>query len=484
MKLKNTPLFSVPFVLLTAVLFCVASCRSEPSRPRPEPAVQAAAKPAVQRPRAEPTDTSSLLLRISQLQAKGDYEGALALFDKIKPQDAEKKEIRLLKASTCLSAGKISEGSSMAKDILAGEPDDVSALLVLAAAEEASGRTKEQKALLERILKLESTNVPALVSMGNLLVRNNTTRLAGPYYDSALAAAPDNGEALLGRAWVYRNSREPKNAEALLNKAVTLYPGWAMPLHERGRLYRSAGFPREALADLDKAKALEPDNYFIICDRGGALSDMNRKSEALKEFEQAIKIDPEYFLAYVYSAGIKDELGDYNGAERDYEKLSLLNPDYYFAFEGLGMHLMRRGDWLAARDAFVEAYKRAKTDESTYALLAAVNWMRGGKLQDPKAFLEDALRKVPRDSLEYWMVRLYRDLVGDAEIAIRIDREKNVALKARMLYYLASYYDVRGNKRLADKYFLQVREMDIQSIPEWRLNEWVLEERGLALKAN
>ncbi|MDR1143577.1 MAG: tetratricopeptide repeat protein [Spirochaetaceae bacterium] len=470
-KLKNRRFSCIFTLLAAAVLAWAVSCRSEPG---PKPARQKPGK----------TDTASLLLRISELQAKGDYEGALALFDAIDPRDGAAKEIRLLKASTCLSAGKISEGSSIAKDILAGEPEDVPALLVLAAAEEASGRTKEQKALLERILKLENANVPALVSMGNLLVRNNSVRLAGPYYDRARAAEPDNGEALLGRAWVYRNNRDSKNAEALLNRAVTLYPAWAMPLHERGRLYKSAGFPREALADLDKAKALEPDNYFIACDRGDALADMNRKSEALAEFERAVKIDPEYFLAYVYSAGIKDELGDYNGAEQDYEKLSLLNPDYYFAFEGLGMHLMRRGDWLAAKDAFVEAYKRAKTDEGTYALLAAVNWMRGGKLQDPRLLLEDVLRKVQRDSLEYWMLRLYHDLVGDGDIAIRIDREKNGIQKARMLYYLANYYDIRGNKRLADRYFLQVRELNVKGIPEWRLNEWALEERGLALKVN
>ncbi|MDR2662807.1 MAG: tetratricopeptide repeat protein [Treponema sp.] len=468
--------FSRLFVLLAAaVLVYAVSCRSEPG-PKP------AEKPARQKPGK--TDTASLLLRISELQAKGDYEGALALFDAIDPREGEKKEIRLLKASACLSAGRIGEGSSIAKEILAGEPEDVPALLVLSAAEEASGRTKEQRALLERILKLENANVPALVSMGNLLVRTNSTRLAGPYYDRALAAEPDNGEALLGRAWVYRNNRDPKSAEALLNKAVTLYPQWAMPLHERGRLYKSAGFPREALADLDKARALEPDNYFIACDRGSALSELNRKTEALAEFERALKINPEYFLAYVYTAGIKDELGDYNGAERDYEKLTLLNPDYYFAFEGLGMHLMRRGDWLAAKDAFVEAYKRAKTDEGTYALLAAVNWMRGGKLQDPKLLLEEVLRKVPRDSLEYWMLRLYHDLVGDGDIVIRIDKEKNGITKARMLYYLANYYDIRGNKRLADRYFLQVRELNVKGIPEWRLNEWALEERGLALKVN
>jgi tetratricopeptide (TPR) repeat protein len=335
--------------------------------------------------------------------------------------------------------------------------------------------------LLEKVLKIDPENVTALISMGNVAVRGNSFRNAAGYYDKALASEPNNGQALLGRAWVYRNLRDPKAAEALLNKAEEQYPSWAAPLHERGRLYKGVGFPREALADLDKAKALEPNNYWISCDRGEALADLNRKSEALAEFQRALKINPNYFLAYVYSAGIKDELGDYEGAEKDFETLARLNPDYYFGFEGLGMHMMRRGDWIAAKDAFMEAYKRAQQDEGTYGLLAAMNWMRGGRIQDPKVFLEELLRKVQLDSLEYWMVRLYHDLAGDNDIAMKIDKERNPELKARMLYYLANYYDIRGNKNLADKYFLMVRELNVKTIPEWRLNEWALAERGMAL---
>jgi len=473
MKAKTGTLIRVLAALFSFTLVMgIVSCDSTP-KPAASPVVKS---------RAEPTDTASLLRLISELLAKGEYDRALALFDKIDPKDVVRPDIQLLKASALISAGRMEEARVISDAILQSDANSIPALLVLAAVEEAQGRSKEERAVLERILKIDGANVPALVSMGNLLVRNNTSRAAGPYYDKALAADPNNGEALLGRAWVYRNTREPQQAETLLNKAIQLYPNWARALQERGRLYKAAGYAKQALEDLDKAKALEPNNYYIACDRGNALNDLRRKPEALVEYERAVKLNPDYFYAYVYTAGIKDDLGDYDGAARDYEILARLNPDYYFAFEGLGMHLMRRGDWLAAKDAFVEAYKRAKTDESTYGLLAAMNWMRGGKLQDPKPLLADVLKKVPRDSVEYWMLRLYHDLVGDQDVTSRIDKEKNLATKARMLYYLANYYDIRGHKTLADKFFLQMRDLDVKGIPEWRLNEWALEARGLALK--
>jgi tetratricopeptide (TPR) repeat protein len=454
----------------------ITSCVSGPPTARVTGSEPQAKEPA------RPLTTEDILGNIAGLCEKGDYAGALVLFDTIDAKDAETDAIKLLKASVYLSAGGYNEAGDIAGRISAASPRNTQPLLIMAAVEQARGNVKEQKALLDRALKIEPDNTQALVALGNVAVSENSFRTAASYYDRALAAESENGEALIGRAWVYRNNKDPKNAEKLLNRAVLLYPGWVTPIHERARLYKAAGYPREALADMDRAKAMNGDDYWIAVDRGDVLVDLDRKAEALEEFERAKKINPDYFLAYVYAAGIKDDLGDYDGAERDYTILVKLNPDYYFAFEGLGMHLMRKGNWNGARDAFLEVYKRSEQDTVAYGLLAAMNWMRGGKLSDPRQFLEQVIAKAERNSLEWYMLRLYHDLVGDNDIVIRLDSEKNGDTKARMLYYLANYYDIRGNKTLADKYFLMVREMDRKSMPEWRLNEWALESRGLALK--
>ncbi|MDR2028562.1 MAG: tetratricopeptide repeat protein [Treponema sp.] len=459
-------------LLILPVLF---SCSTGPAE---------TVKPVPERPEEAPeelpplTDTQSILARMAVLLDRGDYDGALELFDLIDAVEAESVGIRLLKASVLSSAGRLTEARAIAEDISSKEPSNLEALFVLSAIEGASGKEREQRTILERIIKIDPANPEALSALGTIALRARSLRTAASYFDRALAAEPDNQEALIGRAGVYRYDRDPKNAEALLNKAVTLYPQWAVPYSERARLYQEAGFPKEALADLDRAKALDGGDYWIAVDRGTILIDLNRKPEALEEFTRAIALDPSSFLAYVYSAGIKDELGDYDGAERDYETLSKLKPEYYFAFEGLGMHKMRRGLWAEARDAFLEAYKQAP-QESVYALLAAMNWMRAGRPNEPRQFLEQALRGVQRESLEWYMFRLYHDLSGDTDVAIRIDREQNTVTKARMLYYLANYYDIRGNKNLADKYFLQVQDLNQKATVEWRLNEWALEQRNL-----
>jgi tetratricopeptide (TPR) repeat protein len=407
-----------------------------------------------------------------------DYEAALAHFDRLESDVAGSSGMLLLKASVLGSAGRSGEARAMVEQIVSKEPDNTEALYVLSTLESALGKEREQKALLERLIKIEPNHPRGLIALGDLAFQAGSLSTAAGYYDRALAAEPDNGPALVGRAGVYRHQRNPKQAEALLNRAAVLYPQWTRPLTERARLYEGAGFYTDALNDLDRAKRINGNDYWITVDRGIVLVDLDRKEEALGEFNRAIALNPDVFLAYVYSAGIKDEFGDFEGAEQDYTVLARLNPEYYFAFEALGIHKMRKGLWAEARDNFMEAYKQSP-DTTSYALLASLCWMRAGRLQDPRAFLAQALRRVQRDSLDYALLRLYQDLSGDGDVAVKLDKETDIMLKAQMLYYLASYYDVRGNTTLANRYYSQVYQMGQQPIIEWRLNEMVMDERNL-----
>jgi tetratricopeptide (TPR) repeat protein len=436
---------------------------------------------AAAEPQARPTPV--ILEEISRLLAQSKFADAIALFDNINPADAGSSQIKLLKASVLNSAGNAKEARELAEEVTKAEPNNLEALYVLSAIEGAAGRNKEQKALLEKIIKADPKNVEALTDLATLNRNTNNNRAAAQYYDQALAIQPENLEALLGRARIHRLNKEPKSAEKLLNRAITNYPNVALVWHERGRLYRGANFPIQALSDLDKAKALDPNDYWIALDRGNVLLDLNRKELALQEYQRAVNLNPNEFLAYAYTAGIKDDLGDFEGAGKDYETLARLKPDYYFAFEGVGMHKMRDGQWAQARDAFMEVYRQVP-NEWYYALLAAINAMKADNQTSPRQFLNQAMAKVKRDTMEYYLLRLFYDLsgrvyAGENDMLLRADRETNLVNKARMVFYLANYYDIRGNAALANKYFLQFKQMDQEALPEWRLNEWLIEERGI-----
>jgi tetratricopeptide (TPR) repeat protein len=340
------------------------------------------------------------------------------------------------------------------------------------------GNTTEQKHLLENIISINPLNAPALASLGTVAYDTKAYNTAESYFDKAISIDPFNGEGLVGKGKVRRYYHDLKTAEQLFTKAITQYPDWVTPLLERARLYREAGFYKEALNDLNVAKSLAPDEYWVAIDRGNVFIDLGKKKEALQEFEQAIAINPNYFLAYVYCAGIKNELEDYIGAEQAYKKLSELNPDYYFAFEGLGVLYMRDGRWDQAARAFLEAYSHAPT-ETYYALLATVAWFRCGAKKNAKALIEKVLPGIPQGSIEWYMFRLFYDESGDTDMVVRIDNEKSLTTRSRMLYYLAQYYESKGNDKLACQYYLLVRDLQRKDILEWHLNEWALQAHSL-----
>ena len=432
---------------------------------------------------AQTGTAESILVRITEHLSVFEYEQAIALFDAIALPERNSTRLRLLEASVLSSAGKFTEARAIVESISSNEPNNTDALFILAAIEGVLGRTRQQQAALERIIAIEPNNAEALVSIGNLNLANRNIRSAAAFFHRAFSAEPENPGALLGLGRAFRMNQEWEDAELYLSHAVQLYPDMAEARIERARFYRGRGHLLLALEDLNEAKRIDPDNYWIAIDRGTLLVDMNIRALALEEFNRAIELSPGEFLAYIYSSALKDEFGDREGAERDYEILARMRPEYYFAFEGLGLHKMRRGQWAEARNAFMEAYRQAP-DEHLYALLAAISWMHLEDITAPRAFLNQVIPRVPRDSFEWHMFRLFHDLTtrnfsGETNMIVRLDRETNETLKTQMLFYMAMYYEVRGNTNLANRNLLMAYELNVRAIPEFRLIDWMLTDRNL-----
>jgi tetratricopeptide (TPR) repeat protein len=459
--------------VVCGVFMVTVSCGSVKPVAVPEASVEEAAP--------SPPSEERFIDRLAARLDTGDLEGAVAIFDELPAEEAGQPLNRRLKASVLLSALRLPEAREIAETLIAEDENDVESLYILANIEAASGKAKEHRLLLEKIVNDAPDHVPARNDLGRVFIGANRLKDAAACFDRVLAASPLDMDATLGRANVYRLERKPDEAEALFNKAVELYPGRSDPYGERGRFYRESGKINKALADFDMAESISPNDYWIRYDKGRALLDTRKKREALAEFDAATALNPDIFIAYVYSAGIRDELEDVDGAARDYAALVRLRPDYYFAFEGLGIQRMKQGRYAEAAEAFSAAYKAAP-GESGYAMLAAVNMLKGGsKPHEVRPFVDQAMRKISRERLDYHVLRLFFDFSGDADVLRRLDREKDQTLKAQMMFYMANYYDIRGNPMLADRFFTEFRDMKRTDIVEWRLSEWILKERNLQI---
>ena len=436
---------------------------------------------------AQNTQTiESVLIQVGNLLAELRFDEAIALFDVIPSPERDTSDFRLLRASILSSAGRYEEALAVAEAVSRAEPGNDEAMYVISAIEGAMGRTGQQQSQLEALLRTNPNNIDALIELGKLHPRTRPRSLESAEANFRRAHSIDrtNVEALLGLGQVLRLKGEWSESESFFNEAISLYPEHPDAWAERARLYRNAEFLVNALFDLDMAARLDPRNYWISIERGTLLLEMNRRPQALEEFDRAVSINPEESQAYIYTSALKDELGDLEGAKNDYAMLARLRPDYFYAFEGLGLHMMRTGHWEEARDAFMEAYARAP-DDHFYALLASICWMRV-QMAGPRQFLTQVMPRLVLDSPERQMFRLFHDLSamsnpGERDMTIRLDRMPDQILKARLLFYMAQFYEIRGTINLANRYYLMIYEMEdrMRAIPEWRLIEWTLRSRNL-----
>lgn len=89
-------------------------------------------------------------------------------------------------------------------------------------------------------------------------------------------------------------------AEAKLNTAIRLYPGYFQALTARGELFLSRGRCREALEDFGEALIHYPNHGPALRGSGYCLLEQNRLQESIRNLEEAIRIEPGHHDAHLF----------------------------------------------------------------------------------------------------------------------------------------------------------------------------------------
>jgi tetratricopeptide (TPR) repeat protein len=207
--------------------------------------------------------------------------------------------------------------------------------------------------------------------------------------------------------------------------------------------------------DFSRAIALAPDYSWSYIDRGKAYLRQSRRQEAIADFSIAITLDPGQFEAYALRAGALSEGRDTDAAIADWERVVTLAPGYWYAYAPLAALEWTKGDWGKARAALLHAYE-FQEQEHSLALCAALCAIRQGKGKDAARILQRVLDSAPVDSWYRDIARFLLDRNSESALLSRIDRERNAALKARMLFYVAVAYLGGGMERAGSTYLVQI----------------------------
>lgn len=411
---------------------------------------------------------------ISKYLALGDAENAIAAYEKAAKDAPETVETKILHARLLLLAFRLDEAAEEIDIVLQSDPDNVDALYAKSLLYSINEDTKNQKAMLEKITALDSAYSEALASLGALYFQEKNYPQAEALFLKAVATDEKNLTAVLGLGNVKYRQKKWEEAKKYYNRAIEIEPTYPFTYSDRALVKRAQGDLAGALEDLNEAIKLEPDYSYNYYDRGRIYMDQGKLKAAINEFDRAIEKDPELFAAFVMRAGLHEELGNSRQAIADYETVLSLRKDYFYAYASLGTQFMLTRQFGKASTMFDKAFA-FEPERYEYILLAALALKKEGKAGDAVTYLNSKLGLFPKDGWQYQVLLFYITPVVDFGAVNAANKEKNLVLRGRILYYLGAQYVLLEKIPTAKKYLAEAAEIDRPGMLEKKLAQKELE---------
>lgn len=473
MKLK----LKVQAALITVTLLLAACASTGTSEAGSSDNTEAPSTEKQETKKEEPKDPPEVAFA-KKLQAKlesRDINGALALFDTIPEEIAEDKDMVFLHASLYVSAGKLDKAAELGALLEEKYPDDLEILEMNAIVAKNSGDKQKYKTYSSQILAKDPNNAAMNIEAAQEHALNKRWKSARTAYNKALVNEPENTDALFGAGLMSFYLMEDSKAKENFGRILEIDPKNPMANCYLGKLAAESENYSGAINYIEKAIAADDTNYDFYMDYGSYLHHQNKEIEAMEQWSKARDLDPDYFLAYAYLAGINDEHNNYEEALENYRMVIKTNPNYYYAYESAAVLEWHAENWTEAREDFQRAFTTGGSTNWSYALMIAACYYKEGNSFKAKEFLGTFLKKMPRDTNEYLMVKFYYDNYSKNaanNLILKISREESSTKRGKLNFYFGLYNEIMGSVNAAQDYYSKVVAMQAPMFFEYRIAEW------------
>lgn len=437
----------------------------------PEPVIVIEPEPG---PEPEQFTVTSFVEDLHEVLATGSLEDSLQFFENVPEEYADNFSINYLQAALNVSSGNYAQAAEITEKLAEAQPENTDILMLQAVIEKANGNTKKKQEILKKVIAIEPYNTDANTELGDEQMLKKNFKTANTYYLKALAGDGNNIDALAGYGQSAYYLNNIKDAEKTFKKMLELDPENAFAWSYLSKLRLEDMDYKGALGYIEKAVQYSPGYYDYWVDYGTCLKNLGKTEEADAAWTKAIELKPNYFLSYVYRGGLYDEEERLEDAVADYLMAAKVNPNYYYAFEALGILYWGLGKWSDSRYWFQKIADIFPSNTS-YQMIVAVTYFLEGQTKEGKNYVsKTCLKNLDKSSVEYTLMRLFYDNVAPGTAANKIQAETNLNKRGKLLFYLAAYYQSRGNDSIAQKYYISITELENPSFFEYRLAEWAV----------
>jgi tetratricopeptide (TPR) repeat protein len=222
------------------------------------------------------------------------------------PLDARK----LYAQAVALRGAKRSgEAETIARQILASQPDDRQALNLLGVLRNEAGDPKEAADVFARVVELSPDDAEAHYNLAVVLGTLDRYDEAIVHYRRAVALKPDHAKAHSNLGSALRLRGRLDEAEAACRRALEIDPTSASAHVNLGTVFTSRERLDEAVQSFRRATELRPDMAEAFLNLGLALHNKGEFEQALTQYRRAIGVRLDYADAHMAEAFVLLTLG-------------------------------------------------------------------------------------------------------------------------------------------------------------------------------
>jgi len=315
-------------------------------------------------------------------QQIGDHQNAIAIFQQVINLDGKNVEARLRIGEYQIAVGisnpkTFKQAQETAEEILKLDPSNVDALIILGNAY--AGQNEVDKAIQEYnyAIDLDPINLKAMLNLSAAHLRKNNIQQAESLFKKALENHPEDIQAHLALAGFYSSTKRPRDTETYLLKAFDLAPADSRSLYSLANFYLTQKKTSEAENVFKEAISRKPKEreprwglaQFYL-QQGEIDTEIETLNELLRSF-------PDDDAAKLRLAMISLSREDETKAEEYTRSVLKSNDTNAQAHYMLGTILRKRQDFDKALEEFESAIKLNASLAPAYLEKANLLLMRG-----------------------------------------------------------------------------------------------------------
>jgi len=266
--------------------------------------------------------------RAGQALTSGNQAEAIRLLKEMPAKDASDEVRRnTLLVMAYLRDKRPDDAIKTAADYAAKNPKDSGAHLLYGTALIAAGKRAEARAQYTEAYKLDSRNLAALLSLGNLDSLEGHYQDAAGHYKTVLEKDPHNAPAMTALGQLAAAQGDKAGAIKQLKQAIAAAPKSAPAYVALVMVYSEAGQFDEAVNTAQQLANANPGNPAALNALGAAELNAGHHDKALQPLQQAVKLAPQVSMYRVNLARAQVLNKDSKGAQANLEQVIKTDPE-------------------------------------------------------------------------------------------------------------------------------------------------------------